>query len=187
LASYTIRRVAGCLFNAGSARFLKEVFIMSDQNTNDFEGREGVSGEAPPTQPAGDAGDRPTGERPEGDGKEQATGSSKPGSADDFRDSLSNLSAALDRFGHAAEARARQEWAQGKPEINRATDEIRKGVEGLVRKSSEAVDALSRKLAREEKASPTGEATVSEAPNSGEATPASEEPEHPSTNGTVPQ
>ena len=85
---------------------------MSDQNTNDFEGREGVSGEAPPTQPAGDAGDQPTGERPDGDGKEQATGQSKPGSADDFRESLSNLSSALDRFGHAAEARARQEWAQ---------------------------------------------------------------------------
>ena len=98
-----------------------------------------------------------------------------------------NLSAALDRFGHAAEARARQEWAQGKPEINRATDEIRRGVEGLVRKSSEAVDALSRKLAREDKSSPTSEATVSEAPTSGDASPESKEPEHPSTNGKAPQ
>jgi hypothetical protein len=160
---------------------------MSDQNANDFEGREGVSGDTPPTQPAGDAGDRPTGERPDADGKEQATGQSKPGSADDFRESLSNLSSALDRFGHAAEARARQEWAQGKPEINRATDEIRKGVDSLVRKSSEAVDALSRKLAREDKASSTGEATVSEAPTPSDATPDVEEPEHPSTNGTVPQ
>ena len=162
---------------------------MSDQNTNDFEGREGVSGEAPPAQPAGDAGDRPTGERPDGDDKEPTTGQAKPGSADDFRESLSNLSSALDRFGHAAEARARQEWAQGKPEINRATDEIRKGVDSLVRKSSEAVDALSRKLAREEKekASPTGEATVSETPASGDATPAAEEPEHTSTNGKAPQ
>jgi len=160
---------------------------MNDQNTNDFEGREGVSGEAPPVQPAGDAGDRPTGDRPETDGKESTAGQSKPGSADDFRESLSNLSAALDRFGHAAEARARQEWAQGKPEINRATDEIRKGVDSLVRKSSEAVDALSRKLARDEKASPTGEATVSETPAPDDAAPAAEEPEHHSTNGKEPQ
>jgi hypothetical protein len=160
---------------------------MTDHNTNDFEGREGVSGEAPPTQPAGDAGDRTTGERPDGESKEQTTGQSKPGSADDFRESLSNLSSALDRFGHAAEARARQEWAQGKPEINRATDEIRKGVDSLVRKSSEAVDALSRKLARDDKASSTSEATVSEAPTPGDVPPAAEEPEHHSTNGKAPQ
>jgi len=160
---------------------------MTDQNTNDFEGREGVSGQTPPAQPTGDAGERPTGERPEGDGEEQTTGQAKPGSADDFRESLSNLSSALDRFGHAAEARARQEWAQGKPEINRATDEIRRGVDSLVRKSSEAVDALSRKLAREDKASSAGETTVSEAPPSSDATPGAEEPEHPSTNGKAPQ
>jgi len=146
-----------------------------------------VSGEAPPIQPSPEAGDRPTAEQPGTSGEEPTSGPSKPGSADDFRDSLSNLSAALDRFGHAAEARARQEWAQGKPEINRATDEIRKGIDGLVRKSSEAVDALSRKLSREEKPSPTGEATVSDAPPPGDGPPAAEEPEPPSTNGTVPQ
>jgi len=159
---------------------------MSEQNMNDFEGREGVTGQTPPAQPAGSAADQPTGEGSGTSGEESTTGQSKPGSADDFRDSLSNLSAALDRFGHAAEARARQEWAQGKPEINRATDEIRRGVEGLVRKSSEAVDALSRKLAREDKASPTSEATVSEAPTPGDATPEAKEPEHPS-NGKEPQ
>jgi hypothetical protein len=185
LASYTIRRVGSCHFIAGIARFLEEVFTMSDQNTNDVEGREGVSGEAPPAQPAGDAGDQPKGEHAETSGEESTTGPAKPGSADDFRESLSNLSSALDRFGHAAEARARQEWAQGKPEINRATDEIRKGVEGLVRKSSEAVDALSRKLAREDKAKSSSEATVSDTP--GDVPPAAEEPEHPSTNGSVPQ
>jgi len=160
---------------------------MSEQNTNDFEGREGVSGEASPSQPTGSAADQPTGEGPGTTGEEPTTGQSKPGSADDFRDSLSNLSAALDRFGHAAEARARQEWAQGKPEINRATDEIRRGVEGLVRKSSEAVDALSRKLARDEKSSSTSEATVSEAPTPGDVKPAAEEPEPHSTNGKAPQ
>jgi hypothetical protein len=160
---------------------------MSEQNTNDFEGREGVSGETPPAQPAADAGDRSTGEGTGTSSEEPTTGQSKPGSADDFRDSLSNLSAALDRFGHAAEARARQEWAQGKPEINRATDEIRKGVDSLVRRSSEAVDALSRKLARDDKASPTSEATVSEAQSPGDVTPAAEEPEPHSTNGKAPQ
>jgi hypothetical protein len=160
---------------------------MTDQNTNDFEGREGVSGETPTPQPAGSTADQPTGDGPGTSGEESTTGQSKPGSADDFRDSLSNLSAALDRFGRAAEARARQEWAQGKPEINRATDEIRKGVEGLVRKSSEAVDALSRKLAREDKSSATSEATVSEAPTPDDGASASEEPEHHSTNGKAPQ
>src|SRR3954466_4514473 len=113
-----IRRAACCLFSAGNARFLKEVFTMTDQNTNDFEGREGVSGETPTPQPAGSTADQPTGDGPGTSGEESTTGQSKPGSADDFRDSLSNLSAALDRFGRAAEARARQEWAQGKPEIN---------------------------------------------------------------------
>ena len=65
--------------------------------------------------------------------------------------------------------------------------EIRKGVDSLVRKSSEAVDALSRKLARDDKASSTSEATVSEAPTPGDVPPAAEEPEHHSTNGKAPQ
>ena len=39
--------------------------------------------------------------------------------ADDFRDALSNFSASLDRLGRAAEKKARTEWAEGKPEIER--------------------------------------------------------------------
>lgn len=158
---------------------------MSDHSTNDFEGREGVSGDTQPTQPP----QPPTGEgeeTKEAPGGEETAAGAKAG-ADDFRDALSNLSSALDRFGRAAEARARQEWAQGKPEINRATDEIRKGIEGLVRKSSDAVDSLSRKLARDEKAAPTAEATATESPASPEATAAPAEPESPATDGTTPQ
>lgn len=74
----------------------------------------------------------------------------KAGSADDFRDALSNLSAALDRFGRATEQRARQEWREGKPEIQRAVDEMKRGIEGLVRKSSDAFDSISKRLNRDE-------------------------------------
>src|SRR6478735_10116464 len=92
----------------------RRYLMMSDQSTNDFEGREGVSGDAQPTQPP----QPPTGESEQTTGASGAEGAAtgaKVG-ADDFRDALSNLSSALDRFGRAAEARARQEWAQGKPE-----------------------------------------------------------------------
>lgn len=80
-------------------------------------------------------------------------GSSVPG-ADDFRDALSNLSSALDRFGKAAEARARQEWEQGRPEINRAVDEVKRGLEGLIRKSGEVFDSATKRLAKDEGATP---------------------------------
>lgn len=82
--------------------------------------------------------------------KTEATGEQPKAGADDFRDALSNLSAALDRFGRATEARARQEWREGKPEIQRAVDEMKRGVESLVRKSGEVVDSVSRRLNRDE-------------------------------------
>lgn len=80
----------------------------------------------------------------------EAAGEQPKANADDFRDALSNLSAALDRFGRATEARARQEWREGKPEIQRAVDEMRRGVESLIRKSGEAVDSISRRLNRDD-------------------------------------
>lgn len=108
----------------------------------------------------------------------------KAGNADDFRDALSNLSAALDRFGRATEARARQEWREGKPEIQRAVDEMKRGVESLVRKSGEVVDSVSRRLNRDDTgaaksaAEPT-EASEPEAKATSEtgATPSTEQPE----------
>lgn len=108
---------------------------------------------------------------------------------DDFREALSNLSAALDRFGRAAESRARQEWAQGRPEINRATDEIRKGVEGLVRRSTDAVDTLARKLSRDDAPGATPpEATVTEAqaPDAASADSDDASSADPATNGSAP-
>ncbi len=96
-----------------------------------------------PTEPnAGAATQAAAGDAP---GDEQA----KP-SADDFRDALSNLSSAIDRFGRATEARARQEWREGKPEIQRAVDEMKRGLEGLVRRSSDAFDSISRRLNRDD-------------------------------------
>jgi hypothetical protein len=103
---------------------------------------------------------------------ESAETQQKPGSADDFRDALSNLSAALDRFGRATEARARQEWREGKPEIQRAVDEMKRGVEGLIRKSSGAVDSISRRLNRDEASAtpPPAPTTEAAAENAAEAT-----------------
>lgn len=78
--------------------------------------------------------------------------------ADDFRDALSNLSSALDRFGRATEARARQEWRESKPEIQHAVDEVKRGLEGLVRKSGGAVDSISKRLNRDDAAAkPAGD------------------------------
>ena len=109
---------------------------------------------------------------------------SKAGSADDFRDALSNLSAALDRFGRATEARARQEWREGKPEIQRAIDEMKRGVESLVRKSGEVVDSVSRRLNRDDAGSAKPAAGPAEAPDpeaqttpENSATPSAEQPE----------
>src|SRR5690349_13235783 len=83
--------------------FAWRYLIMSDRSTNDFEGREGVSGDTQPTHPP----QATTGDREEttgAPGAEEAATGAKAG-ADDFRDALSNLSSALDRFGRAAEAR----------------------------------------------------------------------------------
>lgn len=90
-----------------------------------------------------------------GDAQSGADEAQAKPSADDFRESLSNLSAAIDRFGRATEARARQEWREGKPEIQRAVDEMKRGLEGLVRKSGEAFDSISRRLNRDDSATNT--------------------------------
>ena len=94
--------------------------------------------------------DSTTPEEPVTNEEPKTEASGEQAKADDFRDALSNLSAALDRFGRATEARARQEWREGKPEIQRAVDEMRRGVESLVRKSGEVVDSISRRLNRDE-------------------------------------
>ena len=88
-----------------------------------------------------------------------------PGSADDLRDALTNLSHALDRFGRAAEARVRTEWNENRPEADKKIDDVKRGVEGLVKKSADALDSLSRRLARDESA------TTPASPPSGTDTP----------------
>lgn len=79
----------------------------------------------------------------------------QPGSADDLREALSNLSHALDRFGRAAEARVRHEWTENRPEADKKVDDVKRGVESLVKKSSDALDSLSRRLAKDEPAGTT--------------------------------
>jgi hypothetical protein len=83
-------------------------------------------------------------------GGAQAEEQARYGGPDDFRDSLTNLSAALDRFGKAAEARVRLELEQGRPEINRTVDEIKRGLDGLIRKSGGLLDTFTRRLNRDD-------------------------------------
>jgi hypothetical protein len=92
--------------------------------------------------------------------------------ADDFRDALSNFSAALDRLGSAAEHKARAEWAEGKPEVDRAVNEVKKGLDGLIRKSAGLIDSFSGKLT---KGANTAGETVVDAAESTEAAEASPE------------
>jgi len=74
----------------------------------------------------------------------------QPGTEDDLREALTNLSQALDRFGRAAEARVRNEWRENRPEADKKVEEVKRGVEGLVKKSAEALDTLTRRLNKDE-------------------------------------
>jgi len=92
-------------------------------------------------------------------GGQQAEGTqARQAAADDFRDSLSNLSSAIDRFGKAAEARVRLELDQGRPEINRTVDEMKRGLDGLIRKSGGLLDSLTRRLSKDDEPSAQSEA-----------------------------
>ena len=97
--------------------------------------------------------------------------------ADDFRDALSNFSASLDRLGRAAEKKARTEWAEGKPEIERAMGEVKKGLDGLIRKSTGLIDSVSGKLSKN--GEPAAEATDAPAEDAPAETPADDTPETP--------
>lgn len=81
-----------------------------------------------------------------GEPAKESAGTTSAGSADDFRDALSNFSAALDRLGSAAEQKARAEWAESRPEVDRAVGEVKKGLDGLIRKSAGLIDSFSSKL-----------------------------------------
>ena len=97
--------------------------------------------------------------------------------ADDFRDALSNFSASLDRLGRAAEKKARSEWAEGKPEIERAVGEVKKGLDGLIRKSTGLIDSVSGKLSKNgETAAEATDAPTEDAPA---GTPADDTPQTP--------
>lgn len=78
----------------------------------------------------------------------------QPGTEDDLRDALTNLSHALDRFGRAAEARVRHEWRENRPEADKKVEDVKRGVEGLVKKSADALDTLTRRLAKDEPTAP---------------------------------
>jgi hypothetical protein len=99
-----------------------------------------------------------TGEQPQmGAGNDQPSKSGK----EDLKAALANLTAALNKFGAAADAKAREEWKQAKPEIQKALAEMKRAVEAGTQKASSSIDNLSKKMDRN-KTTDTGDQAQSE-------------------------
>jgi hypothetical protein len=94
---------------------------------------------------------------PTGAGNGEAAKSGK----DDLKAALANLTSALNKFVAAAGPKAREEWNQAKPEIQKALAEMKRGVEAGTQKASSGIDTLSKKMDRN-KTADTGDAPQSE-------------------------
>jgi hypothetical protein len=81
---------------------------------------------------------------PIGAGNDQSGKSGK----EDLKAALANLTSALNKFGTAADAKAREEWKQAKPEIQKALAEMKRAVEAGTQKASTSIDNLSKKMDR---------------------------------------
>jgi ElaB/YqjD/DUF883 family membrane-anchored ribosome-binding protein len=79
---------------------------------------------------------------PAGAGNDQAGKSGK----DDLRAALANLTSALNKFATAAGPKAREEWNQAKPEIQKALAEMKRAVDAGTQKASSGIDSLSKKV-----------------------------------------
>jgi ElaB/YqjD/DUF883 family membrane-anchored ribosome-binding protein len=75
---------------------------------------------------------------------------------EDLKAALANLTSALNKFGAAADAKAREEWKQAKPEIQKALAEMKRAVEAGTQKASSSIDNLSKRMERN-KTSETGD------------------------------
>jgi methyl-accepting chemotaxis protein len=73
---------------------------------------------------------------------------------EDLKAALANLASALNKFGAVAEVKAREEWKQAKPEIQRALDEMKRAVGVGAQKATTTIDSLNKKMDK----SKTGEA-----------------------------
>ena len=80
---------------------------------------------------------------------------------EDLRAALSNLASALNKFGAVAEVRAREEWKQAKPEIQKALAEMKRAVESGSQKASTTIDSLGKKMDKSKTTEP-GSATWTE-------------------------
>jgi|SRR5215216_3515113 len=92
-----------------------------------------------------------------GTGNDQTGKSGK----EELKAALANLTAALNKFGTAADAKAREEWKQAKPEIQKALAEMKRAVEAGTQKASSGIDTLSKKMERN-KTADTGDQSQSE-------------------------
>jgi hypothetical protein len=79
---------------------------------------------------------------------------------DDLKAALTSLTSALNKFGTAADAKAREEWKLAKPEIQKALAEMRRAVDAGTQKASSSIDSLSKRMSN--KNDGAGEATQSE-------------------------
>jgi hypothetical protein len=80
---------------------------------------------------------------------------------EDLRAALANLASALNKFGAVAEVRAREEWKQAKPEIQKALAEMKRAVESGSQKASTTIDSLGKKMDKSKTAEP-GDTTWTE-------------------------
>jgi len=78
-------------------------------------------------------------------GEQQSSDDVKSGK-EDLRSALVNLASALNKFGAVAEVRAREEWKQAKPEIQKALAEMKRAVETGSQKASTTIDSLGKKM-----------------------------------------
>ena len=79
-----------------------------------------------------------------------STGNDQAGKSgrDDLRAALANLTSALNKFATAAGPKAREEWNQAKPEIQKALAEMKRAVDAGTQKASSGIDSLSKKMDR---------------------------------------
>jgi len=87
---------------------------------------------------------------------------SGPSGKDDLKAALANLASALNKFGAVAEVRAREEWKQAKPEIQKALAEMKRAVESGSQKASTTIDSLGKKMDKNKTAEPGATTTWTE-------------------------
>ena len=94
-----------------------------------------------------------------GTGNDQTGKSGK----EELKAALANLTASLNKFAAAAGPKAREEWNQANPEIQKALAEMKRAVEAGTQKASSGIDTLSKKMERN-KTTDTGDTPPGDGP-----------------------